>query len=403
LRIAGDEVNPPLELPGQLFLWPGAQSYTRQPSAEFHTFGSPPLLAAALDELARRGVRAAEPGEFTLRAFLAGRIDLAQAEAVLGVVEATSREDLDGALEQLAGGLTRPLHDLRERLLSVLAELEAGLDFADEPIEFIARDELSSRIADGQRVVAATLAQLAERERVTEAPRVVLAGPANVGKSSLFNALVARYLTTDSVRSIVSPAPGATRDYVSALISLEGLTCELIDVAGEVVDDAGGMDPIHEAAQRTAGTQQRAADIILRCRTATERPQPALRNAGGLGEIIVATKADLATEARLPDSLSCSSVTGAGLAALGAEIRRRLTRLTPVTAGYAATTAARCSGSLREAQRALAAAGSLSESGGDELLAAEIRSALDAIGDVVGAVAAEDVLSRVFSQFCIGK
>jgi tRNA modification GTPase len=122
--------SPPLEIPAALFYWPGERSFTRQPSAEIACVGSPPLLAAIVEELCRRGARAAEPGEFTMRAFLAGRIDLTQAEAVLGVVDARSRDDLDEALGRLAGGLSRPLFELREQLLAALAEIEAGLELA---------------------------------------------------------------------------------------------------------------------------------------------------------------------------------------------------------------------------------------------------------------------------------
>ncbi len=160
LRVDGDAQQAALVVPGDLLVWPGTRSYTRQPAAEFHTLGSPPLLSAAVEKLCRCGARAAEPGEFTLRAFLAGRIDLVEAEAVLGVIDAASAGDLDAALDQLAGGLSRPLHGLREQLLDVLAELEAGLDFAEEDIQFIGRAQLERRLADGREVVAATLAQI---------------------------------------------------------------------------------------------------------------------------------------------------------------------------------------------------------------------------------------------------
>ena len=126
-------LQPPFAaLPGELYVWPGTRSYTRQPSAEFHTLGAPPLLAAAMETVCRHGARLAQPGEFTLRAFLAGRLDLTQAEAVLGVIDAEDRQALDTALGQLAGGLSRPLDSLRNHLLDLLADLEAGLDFVEE-------------------------------------------------------------------------------------------------------------------------------------------------------------------------------------------------------------------------------------------------------------------------------
>ena len=139
--------SPSAELTADLFLWPTRRSYTRQPLAEIHTLGSPPLLQAVLQSICAAGARLAEPGEFTLRAFLAGRIDLTQAEAVLGVIDAADRRQLHAALTQLAGGLSQPLLELRSELLDLLADLEAGLDFVEDDIRFIAPAELKNRLA----------------------------------------------------------------------------------------------------------------------------------------------------------------------------------------------------------------------------------------------------------------
>src|SRR3954454_5157463 len=133
-------------VPMTLYLWPTTSSYTRQPSAELHLPGSPPILEAGLEAVCQAGARLARPGEFTLRSFLAGRLDLTQAEAVLGVIDADSRQELESALAQLAGGVARPLRALREQLLDLLAQLEAGLDFVDEDIEFIAAAELKRQL-----------------------------------------------------------------------------------------------------------------------------------------------------------------------------------------------------------------------------------------------------------------
>lgn len=397
LRVVVTDREAPVELPGQLLVWPDDRSFTRQPSVEFHTVGSPPLLTAAIDEFCRHGARPAHPGEFTLRAFLGGRIDLTQAEAVMSVVDARSRPDFDRALDQLAGGLSRPLHRLREQLLGVLAELEAGLDFAEEPIEFIGREELRGRLARGQALVAATLGQLATRDRPIDVPRVVLTGLPNAGKSSLFNALAARYGDGAAPPSIVSPTPGATRDFVVARLDLDGVVCDLIDLAGDGA--ALALDGVADAAQFVTATQRRLADVRVRCvDVADPRTLPA--DVGNL--IAIATKVDLVPDALVRDALACSSTTGEGIDAVAAAIRRRLAELATETGGASAT-AARAMGSLREAARALGAAHALVGQGGDELLAAEIRIGLQAVGEVVGAVCADDVLDRVFSQFCIGK
>jgi len=410
LRVRGEDGNPPLCVPGALFLWPSTRSYTRQPSAEFHTLGSPPLLAAIIEELGRIGIRAAAPGEFTLRAFLAGRIDLTQAEAVLGVIDARSRGDLDAALDQLAGGLSRPLGQLREELLSVLAELEAGLDFVEEDIEFISRDALRERLGAARAVMADTLAQIVSRDVRSDLPRIAIVGPPNAGKSSLFNALVKRCGAGSSAGAIVSPEPGATRDFVVGRLVVGGAMCELIDTAGE---DAFGDGELHQAAQQAMAAQRKQADVRLRCMdatTATGDEVSRLLKASREEEVIVLTKVDLADcTARLRDAvgplaITCSSVTGVGLDDL---VHRLCQRLAAVglegSSGLAAATAARCSGSLREAERALAAAVELACSGGEELVAAEVRAALNSLGELVGAVCTDDILDRVFSQFCIGK
>lgn len=399
-----------LLIPGSLLVWPSERSYTRQPSAEFHTIGSPPLLAAIVEELNRHGVRPAEPGEFTLRAFLAGRIDLTQAEGVLGVIDAQQRDDLDAALDQLAGGLSRPLHQMREDLLMLLAELEAGLDFVEEDIEFISRQSLTERIGRAQAVVEATRVQLAERDRRHETPRVALVGPPNAGKSSLFNALVARFGDGELASAIVSPQPGATRDYVVGRLNISGLRCELVDTAGVDVAEQTG---ILQAAQAASGTQRRMADLRLSCVEATG----GALSTSSRGELVVVTKIDLlldranvaadspitADAARRP--WYCSSATGAGLDALAAQIRTELEGIDGDVSHQpgAAATAVRCAGSLQRAVESLAAAAALVDAGADELLAAEVRHGLDALGEMVGAICADDVLDRVFGQFCIGK
>ena len=154
---------PPRPFPCTLYYWPTSRSYTRQPVAEFHTLGSPPLLHAVLEAVCRAGARLAEPGEFTLRAFLAGRLDLTQAEAVLGVIDARGADQLHAAAEQLAGNLARPLHRLRDELLSLLAELEAGLDFVEEDLQFIAPEELTARLATAADELAAVARQMSSR------------------------------------------------------------------------------------------------------------------------------------------------------------------------------------------------------------------------------------------------
>src|SRR5204862_8124866 len=168
-------------LPAIIYLWPTARSYTRQPLAEIYLPGSPPLLDLAVRTLCTHGARLAEPGEFTLRAFLAGRLDLTQAEAVLGVIDARGSEELDTALAQLAGGLARPLHQLRDELLQLLAELEAGLDFVDEDIEFVSPLELIERLQSAGDLLDEISQQMASRHIANNGQQIALVGPPNVG------------------------------------------------------------------------------------------------------------------------------------------------------------------------------------------------------------------------------
>lgn len=391
---------PPVgRLPGDLYLWPTSRSYTRQPSAEFHTIGSPPLLEAAVRTFVAAGARPAEPGEFTLRAFLAGRLDLTQAEAVLGVIAARTRTELDVALAQLAGGLSGPLSQLRDRLLDLLAELEAGLDFAEEDLEFVSRAELDRQLAAAERVVAELHAQMATRSVPSGEPRVVLRGAPNVGKSSLFNALT-------GAAALVSEQAGTTRDYVTSRFVLAGLSCWLVDTAG--LDDAAA-DAISQAAQQMSARQQEQADLELFCldatRPPTKRERLELLTAPRGARRLVLTKSDAAAEScgqtTWPSALATSSRTGAGLAALRSAIRDELAGR---ESRVVASTAQRCEDSVRRAGDAVTRARALAARGrDDELVAAELRLALDELGRVVGAVYTDDVLDRIFSRFCIGK
>ncbi len=393
-----------LKIPCDLFLWPTNRSYTRQPTAELHTIGSPPLLDAVMNKVCAHGARAAEPGEFTLRAFLAGRMDLTQAEAVLGVIDARDQPSLDTALAQLAGGLSQPLTELRENLLQILAELEAGLDFVDEDIEFISPQALLYRLAEAKQTVATTIQQMANRTDTTDLPRVAIIGAPNVGKSSLFNALIAS--EQQEVRAIVSPQSGTTRDYVTAVIHIEGIPCEIVDTAGQ--EATLTEESIEQAAQIKTNEQSRQANLRLLCIDGkTEYSiEEIKRTFPADSYLLVQTKADLVADASAPgdQAILCSSVTGAGLDTLRSQIREQLMNTLQNNGGVVATTSARCFDSLRHADEALSRSLQLAEhSEGDELIAAEVRGALTELGRVVGAVYTDDVLDRIFSQFCIGK
>ncbi len=398
-------------LPCDLFLWPDQRSYTRQPTAELHTLGSPPLLEQILAVLCQNGARMAEPGEFTLRAFLAGRLDLTQAEAVLGIIDAADLQSLHNALGQLAGGLSKPLGELREQLLQLLAHLEAGLDFAEEDITFISAAEIERQLTLAHELIAATLEQLASRNQPQILPKIVLVGPPNAGKSSLFNVMVEKFPAKQKqTLALVSDQAGTTRDYLAAAVDFQGLACELVDTAG--VDPLAGGRSIPGIAQEMTTAQRKQADCMVQCldatvpRFATEIVAFADREHDA-SHLLAVTKIDLLEQpfdfAAHPRIVPCSSRAGWGLSELATAIAAALTQPNSTT-GAVASTAARCTDSLHRAQESLREALDLvAIGGGEELIAADIRSALEELGRVVGAVYTDDVLDRIFSQFCIGK
>ncbi len=388
------------ELPCDLYLWPNRKSYTGGPVAEIHTLGSRPLLEALLRTLCTVGARLAEPGEFTLRAFLAGKVDLTQAEAVLGVINAADPHQLDVALAQLAGGLARPLHELRESLISLLAHLEAGFDFAEEDLPFITTEQLDEQLADAERAVAKLVEQTASRSETSAEIRVVIVGLPNAGKSSLFNTLAR------DADALVSEHPGTTRDYLTAELDFDGVKCQLVDTAGMVTKNTSGS--IEEAARAASVQQSRLADVQIVCLDSTDspgdRPADQFGVNGGVVRIVVLTKIDLPNGCDVPGAILTSGVTGEGLDELRGAIRRTVLATVKSGAEVVVGTAARCRESLRMADASLNRARQIVASdGGEELVAAEIRVALDELGKVVGAVYTDDVLDRIFSRFCIGK
>lgn len=389
-------------VPATLLVWPARQSYTRQPTIEIHTIGSQPVLDAIAQAITTAGARAARPGEFTLRALLAGRLDLTQAEAVLGVIQARSEQQLTTALEQLAGGLATPLAHLRSELQDLLAMVEAGLDFADEDLELLSLGELQAQILAARIQVEALEQQLALRGIHAARPRVLLAGRPNAGKSSLFNALCGLRA------AIVADVAGTTRDYLSQTVSLGSLEIELVDSAG--LDACVSQSPIDALAQSFTLAVASEVDLILWCFDPTVEDSWASAMPSqwkSLAPVIsVATKSDLLNEpltSHLDDTIAVSSTTLAGLDKLREAIAAAVS--TELVSPAVASTAARSQQSLETARTSLEEARIIAaeQIGADELIAAELRVALDALGEIAGTTYTDDILDRVFSKFCIGK
>jgi tRNA modification GTPase len=415
LRLAGVRSA----LSADVYAWPNARSYTGQPLVEIHAPGSPPLLEAVLVRTFEAGARPAHPGEFTLRAFLGGRIDLIQAEAVLGVIDARGDGGLAVALRQLAGGVSGRMLQVRSELTDLLADLEAGLDFVEEDIAFVSREQINHRIRSAQEAVDHLQRQCQSRGQSLGRRRVVLAGLPNAGKSTLFNALLAR----DA--AIVSPIAGTTRDYLSGAIEWSGVEVELIDTAGwegpitETADASGALaarDGLTGQAQQLGAEQRRQADMILWCIPADvseEAEREAIhireREAGdGRPVIVVRTKSDLVPTCSAPAGESAdlfvSAKAGHGLSELVERCVQVLAVSVADESEVIGSTAARCRESLAACQEGLVRAASAVElRKGDEIVALELRECLDQLGRVLGTVYTDDLLDRIFSRFCIGK
>lgn len=380
-------------LPVRLALWPAPRTYTGQDVAELHTIGSPVLVDLLLSTLVSRGARPAERGEFTLRAFLAGKLDLTQAEAVLAVIHARGPDELERALERLAGGLAHPLESLRERLLDLAAGLEAGLDFSEEAdVSELGRAALAAELSRAAGLLADLAGNLRDRDRPLDRPRVVLVGPPNAGKSRLYNALIGED------RAIVSPHAGTTRDYLTATLDLAGMPVELVDTAGfEPTADA-----LPARAQALRAQEAQAADLVLDCRPVDEPGESHWTDHGDRPVIRVWTKADLAPTAH-DDHVVTSAVQGVGLETLKTAMRRRLEDA-PTSAELGVELGARARQGVAAASAALErAATAMGRGHGDEIVVFEVHQAIDDLGRVLGRVVEDDVLDRVFSRFCIGK
>lgn len=401
---------------GRLLVWPGRSSYTRQPAAEFHLLGAPVLLQLAVEAFCRAGARLANPGEFTLRAFLSGRIDLTQAEAVLGLIDAESESAFQTALRQSSGGLAAPFVRLRDELMDLLAELEATLDFIDQDIEFISRAELEQKIRGAEQSAGDLASQIASRRELVKPAEVVLAGAPNAGKSSLFNRMVGSEL------AITSPLAGTTRDSLRCRMESRNQVWELFDTAGlepiaprrsETEESSSGESSaeISAAAQSLACSQARTADVLVWCVPAAEVingliPQVPLELQQVTRVVRVATKIDQLGEEKVPAPwLATSSLSGAGIELL----LKRLSELAAESglggnSEVMPATAVRCAEQIRFVVEALGRARTAAAEGwGEELVAAELRTALDSLGQIAGTVYNEEILGRIFSRFCIGK
>lgn len=410
------------ELPVEILHWPGPQGPTGGPLAEVQLPASASLVDAVVAAACHSGARLARGGEFSLRSFLAGRLDLLQAEAVLAVVDAKTPTELSAALDAMAGGVGQSLHRLRETLLDLMADIEATIDFADEhtpdavPVaDATAWAAIEARLVALAEDLDAVASRLACRDASAagDLPRVVLVGPPNIGKSSLFNALVGR----DA--ALVADEAGTTRDWIAARLDADPTepACLLVDVAG-VIDDAtddAAHGPIERAAAERARAEIARADVVVVCVDAGAEAAPAVPPLPAAApRIDVLTRCDLltrcdpATPPRLPEFASAcvtSSRSGAGIMALKSAI---LGAVANVPSGRSPATL-RMQVGVTAAREAVGAAcakvrGDPADGGRDEaVVAGLLHQAVAAVGEVTGAELGTDLIDRIFSRHCIGK
>ena len=375
--------------------WPGPGSYTGEDLVEISCHGNPLVVETILQALQKQGARMARPGEFTERAFLNGRIDLTQAEAVLDVLHAGSERALLAAQRALAGQLKDRLMEIRSGLLDLLARIEAYIDFPEEDIqpevgEGFRRDV--SRLLQG---ISGLLSTAPLGQRLRSGYRLVLMGPPNVGKSSLLNALLG------SDRAIVSPIPGTTRDTVEESIELAGFPVRLIDTAGL----RPSSEPIEQEGINRTRTAAEQADLVLALVDRTQPKDPCesewVRFNGKLLKIL--TKADLPV-AYSGEGHPVSAKTGEGLNSLRRAVAQRLAGNLLAPGSEEIAVNARHAEGLQKATEALAtASSSLATRAAPELVASDLRLALQSLESILGTGTSEDVLDRLFAQFCIGK
>ena len=389
--------------------FPGPGSYTGEDSAEFHCHGSPVVLREVLRRLFELGARQAMPGEFTKRAFLNGRMDLTQAEAVIDLIHAETAAAAKNAMAQLDGALRRPLEQVQEALLDIASRFYAVVDYPDEDIEDIAPEEVAAALARSETILARLLATCGRGRVLKSGVRTAIVGRPNAGKSSLLNALAGYD------RAIVTDIPGTTRDTVEESVLCGGVLLRLIDTAG-IRDTEEVVEKIGVERSRAA---VESADLVLAVvdgsQKLTAEDIAVLRLASQCEKwILILSKSDLwdpkassmgiVGHGNVPaDEIVLSSVTGEGIDRLEAAVSALFPAGSGEETGSLLTDArqedavARALGAIRRAQAAMDAGLT------PDAILTDAEDALNAIGELTGRTAKEEIVSTIFSRFCVGK
>jgi tRNA modification GTPase len=382
--------------------FPAPHSYTGEDVVEISGHGSPVLLRAIVESAMRAGARLAEPGEFTLRAYLHERIDLVQAEAVRDLVDAVTPLQARAAYDQLEGTLTAEIEQIDTLVFDLVIRLEASLDFPDEGYHFVASGDAAREIGAIQARLDALLATAAQGRLIREGLQVALVGRPNAGKSSLFNRLAG------TGRAIVTDTPGTTRDLVTEAVDIDGVPMTIVDTAGV---RAGASDPIEIEGIARAVAARSVANVTVvvldRSRALDADDEALLAATAGRSRVVVVNKADLAPAwnddaLQAEEVVVASAVTGEGIDKLRARIVR-------AAAGESlrdvpAITNVRHVGLLSAAREALERAGNAAAIGTpEEFVLLDLNEARQRLEEVTGARTSDDVLAAIFARFCIGK
>jgi tRNA modification GTPase len=395
LTVVGDRTATPDQAIVTYF--PAPHSYTGDDLVEISVHGSPIVLASIVSGAVDLGGRAAGPGEFTLRAFVNGRIDLPKAEAVGDLIDAVTPLQARVAFDQLNGTLTQSIAAVHGVLFDLIARLEASVDFPDEGYHFIEPPQLAAAISDIVQRLDRLIADGRRGRLVREGLQIAIVGAPNVGKSSLFNALLG------AARAIVTEIPGTTRDLISETVDFDGLRVTLIDTAGlRETDDRVEV----EGMRRTQGAAD-VADLILEVFDGSQPLASSVDISGQTTDnkrLAVSNKSDIGRAWHHQDAVAVSATTGAGLDVLRARIRERLG--IGIESERPAITNIRHLDLLESARAALvrgAAAAQQHEALSEEFVLADLQDARARLEEITGARTTDDVLAHIFSRFCIGK
>ena len=375
------------------------RSYTAEDVVEISCHGAPVVLRLCVERAVTGGARIATPGEFTLRAYLNGRIDLPQAEAVRELIDATTLYQARVAAQQMEGSVSRRIQPLKEQLLELIALLEAGIDFAEDDISVASGEEILRRLAPIREGVERLVASFVTGKLVFQGFTLAIVGRPNVGKSSLFNRLL------EQDRAIVTEIPGTTRDTVSETISIEGVPLKLVDTAGI----REGSDLVETLGIERSYQAMADADLTLLVldlsEELTDRDRELISKLEDRRPLLVGNKADL--EQRLDgiaQFMPVSATTGEGVPELRRKILQRLAPEGLAAPESGSITSIRHEALLRESLEALENARKAVEFEiPHEMLLLDLYAALRPIDAVTGATTADDILNRIFSTFCIGK